>query len=83
MVAASLAGGVVAALAGLWGWTAARRAPPPRPVPGPMRLVHPLRKPGPPPSAAQVALARLEAVVAAHRERVAVDQNGIGSPRQS
>lgn len=83
-LAASMAGGVIVALAGLWGWRAGQEAHPPRPVPGPMRLVHPVRRPAPPPSAAKQALDRLEAVVAAHRARaLAGDQNGMGSPRQS
>jgi hypothetical protein len=86
LAAAALGGLVVLAAAG-WGWHAAGlvgQEPAPRGVPGAMRLVVDNRRVRPP-SAAQEALNRLEAVVAAHRlqERAGAGHGATRSPRQS
>ena len=84
-LAAAALGGLLVLIAAGWGWTAAEtQQAPRRGVPGPMRLVVD-RPAAPPPTAAQEALRRLEAVVAAHRAGVVgpTAQGAIRSPRQS
>lgn len=87
LVAAAAVGGAIVLGAAGWGWCAARlvdRAKVSRGVPGAMRLVVD-NVPPKPVSAAQDALGRLEALVAAHRDRLtaADGQGAIRSPRQS